>query len=52
MAGQTVSAAQDGAANGLSRVYGGAGEFLGVGELSDGSQVAPRRVFLTGEKNP
>jgi len=44
MAGQTVPAAQDGAANGLSRVYGGAGEFLGVGELSDGSQVAPRRV--------
>ena len=52
MAGQTVSAAQDGAANGLSRIYGGAGKFLGVGELSDGGQVAPRRVFLMGEKNP
>jgi len=52
MAGQTVSSAQDGAASGLSRVYGGNGEFLGVGELSNGGQVAPRRVFLTGEKNP
>ena len=52
MAGQTVSADQDGAVTGLSRVYGSGGEFLGVGELVDGGQVAPRRVFLTGEKNP
>ena len=52
MAGQTVSSTQDGAASGLSRVYGGNGVFLGVGELSNGGQVAPRRVFLTGEKNP
>lgn len=51
-AGQSVSAVQYEAVSGLARVYGGAGEFLGVGELSDGGQVAPRRVFLTGEKNP
>jgi len=51
-AGQTVSGVQDEAASGLTRVYGGAGEFLGVGELSDTGQVAPRRVFLGGEKNP
>jgi len=51
-AGQTVSGVLDEAASGLTRVYGGAGEFLGVGELSDAGQVAPRRVFLGGEKNP
>jgi tRNA pseudouridine55 synthase len=51
-AGQSVSAVRYVAVSGLARVYGGAGEFLGVGELSDGGQVAPRRVFLTGEKNP
>jgi len=37
---------------GLVRVYGGANEFLGVGELSDDGQLAPKRVFMTGEKNP
>ena len=37
---------------GLVRVYGGAHEFLGVGELSDDGQLAPKRVFRTGEKNP
>ena len=37
---------------GLVRVYGGAKEFLGVGELSDDGQLAPKRVFRTGEKNP
>ena len=37
---------------GLVRVYGGANEFLGVGELSDDGQLAPKRVFSTGEKNP
>lgn len=37
---------------GLVRVYGGANEFLGVGELSDDGQLAPKRVFRTGEKNP
>jgi len=40
------------AAAGLVRVYGGANEFLGVGELSDDGQLAPKRVFSTGEKNP
>jgi len=37
---------------GLVRVYGGAHVFLGVGELSDDGQLAPKRVFRTGEKNP
>lgn len=37
---------------GLVRVYGGAHEFLGVGQLSDDGQLAPKRVFKTGEKNP
>ena len=37
---------------GLVRVYGGAHEFLGVGELSDDGNLAPKRVFNTGEKNP
>jgi tRNA pseudouridine55 synthase len=37
---------------GLVRVYGGAHEFLGVGQLSDDGQLAPKRVFRTGEKNP
>ena len=45
----SVSAA---ATAGLVRVYGGANEFLGVGELSDDGQLAPKRVFRTGEKNP
>jgi tRNA pseudouridine55 synthase len=37
---------------GLVRVYGKDNEFLGVGELSDDGQLAPKRVFRTGEKNP
>jgi tRNA pseudouridine55 synthase len=37
---------------GLVRVYGGAHEFLGVGQLSDDGQLAPKRVFKSGEKNP
>jgi tRNA pseudouridine55 synthase len=37
---------------GLVRVYGETGEFLGVGELGPDGRVAPKRVFLTGEKNP
>jgi len=36
---------------GLVRVYGSANEFLGVGDLSDDGQLAPKRVFRTGEKN-
>lgn len=37
---------------GLVRVYGKDKEFLGVGELSVDGQLAPKRVFRTGEKNP
>jgi tRNA pseudouridine55 synthase len=37
---------------GLVRVYGKDKEFLGVGELSVDGQLAPKRVFKTGEKNP
>lgn len=40
------------APEGLVRVYGEAGEFLGVGALSGDGGLAPRRVFHTGEKNP
>jgi tRNA pseudouridine55 synthase len=36
---------------GLARVYGGPGEFLGVGELTGGGELAPRRVFSADEKN-
>jgi tRNA pseudouridine55 synthase len=39
------------AADGLVRVYGETNEFLGVGALSDGCRLAPKRVFRTGEKN-
>ena len=37
---------------GLVRVYGGEGEFLGVGALANDGELAPRRVFHAGEKNP
>lgn len=33
---------------GLVRVYADSGEFLGVGELAGGGQVAPRRIFRLG----
>jgi len=49
--GQTVPAQLEGA-TGLVRVYGAGNEFAGVGELSGDGQLAPRRVFHTGEKNP
>jgi len=49
--GQTVAAQLEGA-TGLVRVYGVGNEFAGVGELSGDGQLAPRRVFHTGEKNP
>ena len=42
--GQVVRAAAGGA-KGLARVYGAGQDFLGVGELSEDGQVAPRRVF-------
>jgi tRNA pseudouridine55 synthase len=38
-------------ADGLVRVYDAAQMFLGVGALSDGSRLAPKRVFKTSEKN-
>ncbi|MCH9693750.1 MAG: tRNA pseudouridine(55) synthase TruB [Gammaproteobacteria bacterium] len=37
---------------GLARVYGADERFLGVGELAEDGQLAPRRVFLTQEKTP
>ena len=50
-AGQAVPARLEGA-TGLVRVYETDNEFAGVGELSGDGQLAPRRVFSTGEKNP
>ncbi len=49
--GQEVEAPA-GTEPGLVRVYGAAGEFLGVGELGEDRRLAPKRVFSTGEKNP
>ena len=37
---------------GLVRVYDDEPRFLGVGEVSAGGTIAPRRVFLTTEKKP
>jgi hypothetical protein len=34
---------------GLQRVYAADGQFLGVGECSQGGTLAPRRVFKTSE---
>lgn len=36
---------------GLVRVYGEARTFCGVGELSKGGKLTPKRVFHSGEKN-
>jgi tRNA pseudouridine55 synthase len=47
--GQAVARPAE-AATGLVRVYGATDEFLGVGDLG-GGELAPRRVFKTGEKN-
>ena len=49
--GQAVACPGE-AVGGLARVYGEPGEFLGVGELTGEGELAPRRVFGTGEKNP
>ena len=49
--GQAVQAAT-GQENGLKRVYETGCRFLGVGELTDKGQLAPRRVFNTSEKTP
>ena len=40
------------AVSGLVRVYNDEPRFLGVGELLDDGTIAPRRVFLSGEKKP
>ena len=43
---------RDEGVNGLVRVYSDEPRFLGVGEASGDGSIAPKRVFLTGEKNP
>ena len=49
--GQAVQVDADGDL-GPVRVYAAGGEFLGVGELSENGQLAPRRVFKSSEKTP
>ena len=49
--GQAVSGISEGQ-QGLARVYEVESRFLGVGELTEDGQVAPRRVFLTHEETP
>lgn len=53
-AGMPVSAGSSDAADlaGLVRVYTDQPQFLGLGEASAGGRIAPKRVFLLGEKNP
>ena len=50
LSGQEILAPQE-TAEGLVRVYGTANEFFGVGLMSKGSRLAPKRVFKTSEKN-
>ena len=45
--GQTVPCDESG--EGLARVYGPAGRFLGIGEFTAEKTVAPRRIFLSAE---
>lgn len=49
--GQVVKVA-NGGQKGLVRVYAAGSRFLGVGELVEDGQVAPRRVFLTHDDSP
>jgi len=49
--GQVIQAATE-QENGLKRVYQTGHRFLGVGELTDKGQLAPRRVFNTSEQTP
>jgi tRNA pseudouridine55 synthase len=49
--GQAISCPGE-TASGIVRVYGATEEFLGVGEVTVDGELAPRRVFNTGEKNP
>ncbi len=37
---------------GLVRVYSDEPRFLGLGEVTGGGEIAPKRVFLLGEKKP
>jgi tRNA pseudouridine55 synthase len=50
--GGMVVSAEDEGVSGLVRVYSDEPRFLGVGEASGDGSVAPKRVFLMGEKNP
>jgi tRNA pseudouridine55 synthase len=49
--GMVVPGSEEGL-QGLVRVYSEEPQFLGVGEASGDGCVAPKRVFLMGEKNP
>jgi tRNA pseudouridine55 synthase len=49
--GQVVRVSGD-SRKGLARVYESGERFLGVGELADNGELAPRRVFLTPTNNP
>ena len=49
--GQVVTTDSE-AHEGLARVYAAGKRFLGVGELLEDGQLAPRRVFNTQEKTP
>jgi tRNA pseudouridine55 synthase len=49
-AGQEIQV-PGGSDHGLVRVYDAGQEFRGVGELSNHGRLAPKRVFITGEKN-
>ncbi|MGI9273106.1 MAG: tRNA pseudouridine(55) synthase TruB [Woeseiaceae bacterium] len=49
--GGMVVQGENATTNGLVRVYNDEPRFLGVGEASGDGSVAPKRVFLTGEKN-
>jgi len=44
-----VCSKEEGQVPGLSRVYGAAGRFLGVGEANASGQVLPKRIFLQRE---
>jgi tRNA pseudouridine55 synthase len=50
--GGMVVRGADESLQGLVRVYNDEAQFLGVGEASGDGSVAPKRVFLMGEKNP
>jgi tRNA pseudouridine55 synthase len=46
--GQQVAC--DGTGDGLVKVYGAGDRFLGVGELTGGGKVAPKRIFMLAEE--